>query len=49
MARLIKRLMDRGLVERESVPQRSGKGIMYALRVKDTPELRDIKTRLGLI
>ena len=48
MAKLIKRLMTRGLIERAPVPQKTGKGIMYALRIKETAQTKELKSQLGL-
>ena len=31
--------MERGLVERDAIPQKTGKGLMYALRMTESPEL----------
>lgn len=47
-SKLLKRLIDKGLLEREQVAQTSGRGVMYVLRVKETEAFKALKNELGL-
>ncbi len=42
-SRLVLRLVERGLVERERVRNRQGRGHAYVLRVRETPELAALR------
>lgn len=47
-SKLIKRLLERGLIERERTIQDAGfgRGVMYLLRVRETDELKALKAEL---
>ena len=45
-SKLVKLLVARGLVEREQVPQPTGRGVMYILRVSETEAMKKLKEEL---